>query len=89
MAAGLPCITTELGTGTSYVVQHGITGLVVPPKDPDALASAVRRLLDDDGLRQRMGQCGRQRVQQEFSTERMIEEVERVYHLALTPADDV
>ena len=37
MAAGLPCITTELGTGTSFVVQDGGTGLVVPPKQPEAL----------------------------------------------------
>lgn len=41
MAAGLPCVTTELGTGTSYVNENGITGYVVPPNDPEKLARAL------------------------------------------------
>jgi glycosyltransferase involved in cell wall biosynthesis len=47
MACSLPCITTELGTGTSWVVQHGVTGFVVPPRDPGALAGAIRQALVD------------------------------------------
>ena len=47
MAAGLPVICTELGTGTSYVNQNGVTGLVVPPRDPQAMAEAVNVLLAD------------------------------------------
>jgi rhamnosyl/mannosyltransferase len=50
MASGLPCITTELGTGTSWVVQDGVTGLVVPPRDPQSLADAIRDLLDAGGV---------------------------------------
>ncbi|HZD56703.1 MAG TPA: glycosyltransferase, partial [Anaerolineales bacterium] len=83
MAAGLPCVTTELGTGTSFVVQDGLTGLVVPPGDPDVLARALRRLLEDPELRVRMGAEGRARVIAEFTVEKMAQGVEAVYGRAL------
>ncbi len=79
MAAGLPVVCTELGTGTSFVNQHGETGLVVPPRDPQALAEACRTLLADAELRLRMGGQGRARALAEFSLERMVERVEAVY----------
>jgi glycosyltransferase involved in cell wall biosynthesis len=82
MAAGLPCVTTELGTGTSFIVQDGLTGLVVPPGEPSALAEAMRRLLDDPDLRARMGAKGRARVMGEFTVERMAERVAAVYQQA-------
>jgi rhamnosyl/mannosyltransferase len=84
MASGLPCISTELGTGTSWVVRDGQTGLVVPPKQPQALAQAIDRLLSDAELRQRMGQAGRARVEAEFTHQRMIDRVERVYQEVLS-----
>lgn len=56
-ASGLPCLSTEINTGTSYVNLHGVTGLVVAPSDPRALAHAAARLLSEDALR---GQYGRQ-----------------------------
>jgi glycosyltransferase involved in cell wall biosynthesis len=83
MAAGLPCVTTELGTGTSWIVQHGITGLVVPPNDPEALASAIEVLMRDHDLCRAMGQGGRARVEQHFTIEQMIQGVEDVYQQAL------
>lgn len=79
MAAGLPCVTTELGTGTSFIVQDGLTGLVVPPGEPNALAGAIRRLLEDPDLRVRMGAAGRERVVEEFTVEKMLKRVEVVY----------
>ena len=79
MASGLPCVTTEVGTGTSWVVQDGVTGRVVPPQDPTALAAALRALLADDELRDRMGRAGRQRVLAEFDQAKMVERVMRVY----------
>ncbi len=79
MAAGLPVICTELGTGTSFVNLHGETGLVVPPRDPHALAEACRSLLADADLRRRMGAQGRARALAEFTLERMVERVEAVY----------
>ena len=52
MAAGLPVVCTELGTGTSYVNLHGVTGLVVSPRDPDGLAAAINALLADPERRE-------------------------------------
>ncbi len=83
MAAGLPCITTELGTGTSYIVQHEITGLVVLPGRPTEIAAALRRLLYDGALRERMAAEGRRRAKEEFTTERMLAAIDGVYHAAL------
>ncbi|MBI3764739.1 MAG: glycosyltransferase [Chloroflexi bacterium] len=82
MASGLACVTTELGTGTSYVVQDGVTGLVVPPHSSRALADAINRLLADDELRTRMSQAGLARAKREFALEKMVEKVEAVYRWA-------
>ncbi len=79
MASGLPCVTTEVGTGTSWVVQDGVTGLVVPPRDPRSLAEAIRSLLDAPQRRVAMGQAARARVEAEFTQERMIARVQAVY----------
>jgi glycosyltransferase involved in cell wall biosynthesis len=83
MASGLPCVTTEVGTGTSWVVQDGATGLVVPPSDPAALAGAIGRLIADPGMASRMGQAGRERVEQEFAESVMVERVMTVYREVL------
>ena len=84
MACGLPLICTELGTGTSYVNQHGVTGLVVPPSDSDALAGALQKILDDDSLRRRMGEAGLQRAQSQFSKEAMFDSMLSFYQEALS-----
>lgn len=84
MAAGLPCITTELGTGTSFVVQDGETGLVVPPRQPEALRETTKRLLEDVVLRRSMGEAGRRRVLNEFTVDKMVARVDAVYQAALT-----
>ncbi len=79
MAAAKPVVSTELGTGTSFVNVDGTTGLVVPPRDPDALAGAIRTLLDDPQRRARMGAAGRERVLQEFTLEKMVDRVLVIY----------
>jgi len=71
MACGKPVISTQLETGVQYVNQNGVTGLVVPPGDSEALAGAINRLLEDEKLRTRMGIEGRRRVEREFTKERM------------------
>jgi rhamnosyl/mannosyltransferase len=71
MACGKPVVCCELGNGVSYVNQHEVTGLVVPPRDPEALAEALNRLLDDSVLRQKMGEAGHARAENEFTLERM------------------
>lgn len=79
MACGKPAVTTELGTGTSWVNRHGETGLVVPPADHESLAHAIRTLLADADMRCKMGETARRRVEKEFALERMVAGVERVY----------
>jgi glycosyltransferase involved in cell wall biosynthesis len=78
-AAGLPIVATELSTGTSFVTRHGITGLIVPPRNPAALAHAINLLLTNPTLAQHLGTAGKQRAQSEFGVAMMIERYERVY----------
>jgi len=82
MAVGLPCVATRVG-GVPEVVADGETGLLVPPRDPEALAEAMLRLLPDTALRRWMGQAGRRRVEEHFSIERMVADVERMYSALL------
>ncbi|MBN1641998.1 MAG: glycosyltransferase [Anaerolineae bacterium] len=82
MASGLPCITTEVGTGTSWVVQDGVTGRVVPAMDHVALAGAIQQLYDPN-LRARMGAAGRRRAETTFTAHAMLEGVMRVYEEAI------
>jgi glycosyltransferase involved in cell wall biosynthesis len=84
MACGLPVICTELGTGTSYVNQHEVTGLVTPPNDPAALAAAINRLLADPALRTQMGAAGLKRAQEEFSANTMIRQTLACYEEVLS-----
>lgn len=65
MAAGTPCVSTPV-TGIPEAVQHGNTGLLVPERDPDALADAVERLLGDADLRVRLAVAARRHVQRRF-----------------------
>ncbi len=79
LAAGKPVISTEVGTGTSWVNVHGQTGLVVPPHDAAALTSAINQLLSNDRLREQMGRAAQARAYQEFTVERMIDRVYAEY----------
>jgi glycosyltransferase involved in cell wall biosynthesis len=79
LASGLPCISTEIGTGTSFVNAHGETGLVVPGGDVAALAQAIRLLADDPGLRAACAARARQRAVDRFSLSRMLDDVEQIY----------
>lgn len=76
---GLPLITTELGTGTTYINQEGVTGLVVHPGDAVALRLAMDRLHADAGLCAAMGAAARQRFETLFTAERMGAEYFRLY----------
>ncbi len=79
MACGLPVICTELGTGTSYVNQDGVTGLVVPPGDSAALAAALRRLIGDKAFAQELGVAGHARAWGKLSSDAMIEQTMAFY----------
>ena len=79
MACGKPVIPTDLSTGVTYVNQDGVTGLVVPRRDPHALAAAINRLLDDPVYARGLGEAARRRVQSEFALETMVNRVARLY----------
>ena len=79
LAAGRAVISTEVGTGTSWVNVDGQTGLVVPPRDPRALATAINSLLADPERRHALGQAARARALAEFTVDKMIDRVFDVY----------
>ena len=79
MACGRPVVCTELGTGTSFVNLDGITGLVVPPRNSNALAEAINLLLADPDLRRRMGQAALRRAQQELAANVMVQRLVQLY----------
>jgi len=81
-AAGVPVVATDAG-GTRTVVADGATGFVVPIGDVGALAERLRRLRDDLELRVRLGDEGKRRMRAEFSVERMVDDVQRIYEEAL------
>lgn len=78
MAAGVPVVATAVG-GSSEAVEHGVTGFLVPPRDPAALAGAISGLLEDRERAARLGQAGRQRVAERFSNDRMVRDTEAFY----------
>ena len=83
MASGKPVVCCELRNGVTWVNQDGITGLVVPPADPAALAGAFRRLLAEPGLRARLGAQGRTRAYSVFTLEAMARGTLEVYRAVL------
>jgi glycosyltransferase involved in cell wall biosynthesis len=78
MAAGKPVVATAIG-GTDETIIHGETGLLVPPANPAALASAIRALLADPILSRRLGMAGRARVHQQFSAQNMVRRITEIY----------
>lgn len=77
LALGLPLVATTAG-GLAEVVEPGMSGLLVPPGDPPALAAALSRLLGDPALRARLAEGGRRRAAA-FSAEAMVEGTLAVY----------
>ena len=64
-------ISCDIGSGTSYINQHNVTGLVVPPESPQALASAMERFLNEPELARVMGSAARDRYERHFTGEKM------------------
>lgn len=78
MAAGLPCVTTDV-PGCREAVRDGETGFLVPPKEPKALANALKILIQDPALRRQMGRRGRVQVLNEFSSSIICEQTLQLY----------
>ena len=83
MTCGKVVVSTELGTGTSFVNEDGKTGFVVPPKNPQSLAEALNRLLKGRALREKMGKYAQKRVFASFTSEKMVQKVVEIYREVL------
>jgi len=83
MAAGLPVIATAVG-GLPEVVDHEKTGLLIPPRDPEALAGALARLLGDPAWARQLGENARRHVREHFSLERLGREINEIYQELVT-----
>lgn len=86
MACGLPVVATEAG-GVPDLVADGITGLLAPPEDVGALASALGRIVSDAGLRERLGKAARQLVVREYSLNAVARDYEALYRALLAKPD--
>jgi rhamnosyl/mannosyltransferase len=83
MASGTPVVNTSLDSGVPWVSQHEVTGLTVPPNDPQALGAALERLLNDRALRARLGAAARARTHAEFDVTVMGNRVADLYRQVL------
>jgi glycosyltransferase involved in cell wall biosynthesis len=79
LRAGKPLISTELGTGTSFVNEHGLTGLVVPPKNAQKLSEAMHQIEQDPQLCAKFAQEARQRFETCFTNTVMVEAYNRLF----------
>jgi len=78
MASSCPVVATRVG-GIPDIVQNHETGYLVPPKQPQALASAILELIRDSKKAEQMGQCGQQFVKRKFSVDRLVSDTENLY----------
>ncbi|MGZ8293710.1 MAG: glycosyltransferase family 4 protein [Telluria sp.] len=77
---GKPMISSEIGTGTTYINVDGDTGLVVPPSDPQALGAAMKTLWDNPELAAEMGQRAEARYHELFTSSQMASSYTALYH---------
>lgn len=78
MALGASIVATAVG-GVPELIEDGVHGLLVPPCDPEALADAIERLLDDRALAARLGQAAQERQHREYDFDALVARVERLY----------
>ncbi|MEW6409284.1 MAG: glycosyltransferase [Nitrospirota bacterium] len=78
MAASIPVVATNVG-GIPEAIIDGVTGILVSPGDADALADAIKKLIQDKSMARRMGEEGRQRIEEHFSVEKMVEGMYDLY----------
>jgi glycosyltransferase involved in cell wall biosynthesis len=75
-ALGIPIAAMDTG-GTRDIIEHDVTGLL--SATPDALASDVRRLRADEGLRRRLGDAARHKMEREFDAAAVVARIEQLY----------
>jgi rhamnosyl/mannosyltransferase len=74
-----PLVTTELGTGTSFINVDSATGFVVPPKDPNAISEVINKLINHEEMRKEMGENAYMRLKEEFTFEKYILRYKKLY----------
>ena len=79
-ACGLPVVVSDVG-GLPEVVANGQTGTIVPSENPEYAAEALEQLIMDPSLRKRMGENGREYVQQNYLWEKNVDEMEKIYNM--------
>jgi glycosyltransferase involved in cell wall biosynthesis len=85
MAARKPIVATRVGEN-DVAIEHGTSGLLVPPRDPDALADAIASLLADPALGRSMGAAAHRRYEELFTAQRMARSYGELYDRALATA---
>ena len=88
MACGKPLIACALQSGVPCVCQNGINGVIVPPNDSNALATALQELLSKDALRRQLGGKGLELSRTEYSAQVMVERYWRLFQSLPTPASN-
>jgi glycosyltransferase involved in cell wall biosynthesis len=83
MAAGLPVVGTRVG-GIPEIIRNGVDGLIVPAKDPYALAEAILRILQNPRFAKQLSQAGQEMVRAHFDFDRLLAELEQLYTPAQT-----
>ena len=77
MSAGIPAVCTAIG-GLPEMIEDGVTGHLVAPRDPAGLAEGILRVLEPEGRAREMGDAARRRLEERFTLEGSVRETERV-----------
>jgi glycosyltransferase involved in cell wall biosynthesis len=85
MASGVPVVASRI-SGIPELVEHGVSGLLVPPRDAQSLASALARLQGDPSLRKRLALSGRAKVEAEFDLRKSATELVGQFARGRVPA---
>ena len=80
MALRVPVVATRVG-GNLEVIEHGVTGILVDPENPEELAQSIKKLLSDPGLAESLANKAFERVREKYSWQRVVEQYLRVYGL--------
>ena len=78
MQNGIPVVATDVG-GVREAITDGVNGLVVPPRDPVKLATALKNVIQDNVMRERMGESARETARERFSLQLMLDKIFSVY----------
>ena len=81
---GKPLVSSEIGTGTTYINIHSKTGLIIPPSNPQALCAAMTQLWNDSEQCKLFGSKARERYQKLFTAEKMVEQYSELYKSLLS-----